>query len=201
MIPITLSDLDNAKNAVKKLFGDDGKIISDVIRRFPYNTDPTEVAIKISVINLVDSVQLARSKSKLSLCNLVDIILSISDFDRRIEEGYPSLVEEIAKQSKKNHNINVFSFASKYCHYHNSCVHDKDDYSIYDSIVGCNLYRFDDEIKKTYPDKWRSECDYRSYNDAIGRILEKNNIAHPKKRALFDNFVWYHGRSSAPFNF
>ena len=40
----------------------------------------------------------------------------------------------------------MFSFASKYCCYHNKNVYEKDDYSILDTILKDSLPRYFDDI-------------------------------------------------------
>lgn len=88
--------------------------------------------MKIAVIDVTNSTHLLQYKSKLSLYDLAKLILEIPDFDKRLEKGDPELVNIIARNIGA---VNMFSFASKYCTYHNVEVYGRDDYSIFDGIV------------------------------------------------------------------
>ena len=195
-LPLTESNLETAYQTVKELsnYGCEMHLIETFFNKYPLNTDPLIVAAKVAIIDTTNSTNIARYKSKISLCDVVKIILSINDIDKRIAHGDPSVVSEIARKSKKNHNINLFSFASKYCCYHNICVYKKDDYSIYDSVVSRALPLY---ATPTLPittnrlEGWRKKFDYQSFNDYIGKILAAYHITLPYKRRWFDNFLWY----------
>jgi hypothetical protein len=70
---------------------------------------------------------------------LCHIIAAIPDIDNRIRTGDPDVVKEIAKSNGK---INLFSFASKYCCYHNHNLYQRDDYSILDTVLKDYLPRY-----------------------------------------------------------
>ena len=63
--------------------------------------------------------------------DLAKVILEIPNFDDRLAEGDPELVNIIARNIGA---VNMFSFASKYCTYHNVEVCGRDDYFIFDGI-------------------------------------------------------------------
>ena len=64
--------------------------------------------------------------------DLAKVVLDIPNFDDRLATGDTKLVNIIAKNIDA---INMISFASKYCTYHNVEVYKRDDYSIFDGIV------------------------------------------------------------------
>lgn len=174
-------------------YGNEQRMIAEFLKRFGNNTDPLIVAAKISLIDLTNSTQLHRYKSRISLSDLTDIILSIKDFDARVAEGEESLVEEISDATAKN-GVNLFSFASKYCHYHNYCIYGRDDYSIYDSVVGKHLYEYSLEqnpINPGTPNKWRKEHDYHKFNSYINDILDANGISGDGRKRRFDHYLWF----------
>ena len=108
-------------------YGPENELITRCLRKFPDNTDPDVVAMKVGLIDITNSTHLSQHKSKISMVELANIIASIPDIDNRIAAGDPEVVNEIARSNGK---INLFSFASKYCCYHNRNLYGKDDYSI-----------------------------------------------------------------------
>lgn len=190
---ITLEEIERQHQAVQNSFnyGKENKIINDVFNQFKKNVDINVIAMKIAVIDITNSTQLSMYKSTMSLYDLAKIILEIKDFDKRVAEGDPELVNEIAKESKRIGKVNLFSFATKYCCYHNVEIYDRDDYSIYDSILRDNLSLYIQGIKKSVIDKCRKEFDYRIYNDLIGALLDANNINIVFKRRKLDHYIWY----------
>lgn len=120
-------------------YGPENVLIEKCLTKFQKNTDPVEVAIKIALIDITNSTHLSLQKSKISVAELAEIITNIDDVDKRIANGDPEVVNEIARSNGK---VNLFSFASKYCHYHNSIVYGKDDYSIYDTVLKNSLPKY-----------------------------------------------------------
>lgn len=175
-------------------YGKEQKILEDVLSSYKFNSDINIIAMKISVIDVTNSTQLAHYKSKISLYDLACIIKDIKNIDDRIKNGDPEVVNEIARQSKTKYQVNLFSFASKYCHYHNRFVYGKDDYSIYDSVVKETLPHYFN-VKKQTIENWRAQVDYKSYNDFIQDCLDKSNIHISDKRTKFDHFLWYANRT------
>lgn len=179
-------------------YGKEQELIGEVIRRFPDNSDLTTVAMKVSVIDLTNSTQLSNYKSRLSLYDIAEIITLTRGFDQRVAVGDVSLVAELAATCKKR-GLNLLSFASKYCFYHNVFAHNRCDYSIFDSVVSQNLYRVATSrhpLRKTQPEKWRNDIDYAAYHKYIGDILDEYGIsAHIKeRRQMFDHFMWFANR-------
>ena len=120
-------------------------------------------------------------------------ICNITDFDERVKNGDPTLVNELAKT---NGNINLFSFASKYCTYHNVAVYKNDDYSIYDGIVAKHLPKYSENLTKRRIEQWRNNLDYSSLVNCITEILDKNNIHIDFRRRKLDYYLWYTYRNA-----
>ena len=181
-------------------YGPEEELINTFFNKYPANTDKTIVAAKVAIIDTTNSTNISRYKSKISLCDVAQIIVGIEDFDKRVKSGDVKLVEEIARTSKEKYNINLFSFASKYCCYHNVHVYKRDDYSIFDNIVKKNLPAHCGEkfkITMNKIDTWRNKIDYKSFNDLIGELLDDKKIAIPNRRRAFDHFLWYTNRTSS----
>lgn len=170
-------------------YGDEKKIIHDVLNRFKYNTDLNEIAIKIAVVDLTSSTHLSQHKEKISLYELANHILHIPNFDKRVEDGDINLVREIAECNGK---VNLFSFATKYCTYHNFEIYNKDCYSIYDGIVKEMLPYYSEKVTKYQIDKWRKTYDYEAFHKCIGDLLKDIHMDYPRR--MFDYFLWYPNR-------
>jgi hypothetical protein len=192
-LPITEENIEEQHKFVgaSSNYGKEGLIIHDVLNAFPLHNDLNTIAMKIAVIDVTNSTHLSQYKSKLSLYDLAKLILEIPNFDKRLEKGDPELVNIIARNIGA---VNMFSFASKYCTYHNVEVYGRDDYSIFDGIVKNTLPYYIPGLTINRIDKWRVNYDYESFNECVGKLLDENNIHIPFRRRKFDHFLWYANR-------
>lgn len=175
-------------------YGAEEALISTFFCQFPKNSDSTIVAAKVAIIDTTNNTHISQYKSKISLCDVANIIVNIKDFDKGVKAGDEKLVEEIARTAKENHGVNLFSFASKYCCYHNVHVYGRDDYSIFDNVVKEHLPEYcdsEDKVTKNKIETWRNNVDYTSFNALIGKVLDRNKIAIPNRRRAFDHYLWY----------
>ena len=147
--------------------------------------------MKIGLIDITNSTHLSQYKNKISMVELSNIIAAIPNIDARIQMGDPEVVNEIARSNGK---INLFSFASKYCCYHNRNLYGKDDYSILDTVLKKYLPRYFDDITKSQIQKWQDRYQYKEYNDYITRKLDELGIHTENRKRKFDHFVWYKNR-------
>ena len=169
----------------------ENELVTRCLRKFPKNTDPDIVAMKVGLIDITNSTHLSQHKSKISMVELANIIASIPDIDERIAAGDPEVVNEIARSNGK---INLFSFASKYCCYHNRNLYGRDDYSILDTVLKEYLPRYFDDITKGQIQKWQDSFNYKAYNDYITKKLDECGITVNHRKRKFDHFVWYKNR-------
>ena len=113
-------------------------------------------------------------------------ILSLK-VDLAIKRGEPGVVNQIANITISNKKKNFYSFATKYCNWHN-----KLKYPIYDSFV--------DKLLRRYRDKTNFEEFKNSDLKNYAKFLE---VLH-KFRTYFklsdfdfkkiDNFLWMYGK-------
>ena len=172
-------------------YGPENELITRCLQKFPKNTDPDVVAMKVGLIDITNSTHLSQHKSKISMVELANIIAAIPNIDERIAVGDPEVVNEIARSNGK---INLFSFASKYCCYHNRNLYGRDDYSILDTVLKEYLPRYFDDVTKGQIQKWQDGFNYKSYNDYITRKLDELCITVKYRKRKFDHFVWYKNR-------
>lgn len=192
-IKITNDLLDKAHNKVKSTdsYGKEDDLITECFKRFPKNTDRVVVAMKIGLIDITNSTNISRHKRYISVVELVDCIMKIENIDERIKNGDPEVVNEIARSNGK---INLFSFATKYCCYHNKNLYGKDDYAIVDTIIKENLYRYFDDLDENQVEQWQNNYQYKEFNDYITHKLDELNITTKFRKRKFDHFIWYTNR-------
>lgn len=190
---ITNESIEEAHNKVKisDNYGREDDLITDCFMRFPKNDDVNIVAMKVGLIDITNSTHISQYKSKISVVELAESIVSIKNIDERIKFGDPEVVNEIAKNNGK---INLFSFASKYCCYHNKNLYGKDDYSILDTVLKKSLPKYFDDITKTKIQRWQDNFQYKEYNDYITRKLDELEIKIEYRKRKFDHFIWYYNK-------
>lgn len=196
-LPLTIENINEQERKVHKdeKYGDkaNGKLLNDLIKEHPKNDDYTAVLHKVILIDFTNSTQLGQHKKKFTVYTLARDIMSISNLDERIEKGDPSVVDEIAGLTP----INLFSFASKFCFYHN-----KKDYSIFDRVVTDTLPQYLDVTKsyireckndKKNKDKTNEKKkSYKDYRDVIDKLIKAYNLeSEPDIRQKLDHFLWY----------
>lgn len=147
--------------------------------------------MKIGLIDITNSTHLAQHKSRINVVELSRIIAAIPDIDGRIRCGDPEVVNEIARSNGK---INLFSFASKYCCYHNRNLYGNDHYSILDTILKEYLPLYFNDVTQNQIQKWMNTFSYQEYNDFITKKLDELGITVPFRKRKFDHFVWYKNR-------
>jgi hypothetical protein len=197
----TKEELDETAKRVNRdpRYGEEGAIINSCLNKFPQNVDSDIIAMKIALIDMTNSTNLNKHLSKIYLTRLIEKIKSCN-FDERVAKGDISLVGELAKNE-----INLFSFFSKYCLYHNYYVYQNDDYVIFDGVMQNNVgqflshYEYKGKIYKASQiknciEKMRQTYDYEGYLALIDSILERNNIHSKGRHRKFDWFVWYNNR-------
>lgn len=190
---ITNEAMEEAEKLVQATdnYGPENELITRCLQKFPDNTDPDVVAMKVGLIDITNSTHLSQHKSKISMVELANIITGIPDIDAKIAAGDPEVVNERARSNGK---INLFSFASKYCCYHNRNLYGKDDYSILDTVLKEYLPRYFDDVTKSQIQKWQDNFNYKAYNDYITNKLDEYGITIEYRKRKFDHFVWYKNR-------
>lgn len=200
-LPLTISEIYNQERRVQedKKYGNkgDGKLLEDYFNEHPKNDDYTTVLHKVILIDFTNSTQLQQYGKKFTY-TLAERIKSILNLDERIANGDPTVVDEIAELTP----INLFSFASKFCHYHNRICYKRDDYSIFDRVVSDTLPQYlvvtksyIRECKNDKKDNTKKETEkksYKDYRDIIDKLIEAYNLESvPMIRKQLDHFLWF----------
>lgn len=168
------------------------KAIISLFEAFPENKSLEHILLKISVINDLYSTNI------LGTFNMVRHIQRL-DIDSRLKQGDPVLVNEISSghgiiSKKNNKEINFYSFATKYCNWHN-----RDNYAIYDSFVNKVLIAY----KRKDSFSTFIETDLKNYTKFKEVVLDfkqfYNLTDHDLKQ--IDKFLWIYGKEKFPANY
>ena len=216
------SDIDLAQ-VVQDMYGDsrygiDNGFTQKSLEKYPDNTDSAVIAMKIAIVDMENSTQLSRLLGEKGTrnINLKDIVGKIQSipFDERVSSGDLSLVSELSLWSSSL-GLNLFSFFSKYCTYHNTYVYKKDDFSIFDKVVKEHIgdylsladcrefFGADTKLRKGQTvtklvdskiEAMRQSCDYEQYVKLVDFLLQRHSVARPNKRRELDWFLWYRNR-------
>ncbi len=123
--------MDEVTRASKKFdeeYGPTEWIVTELFEKFPQNTDFSEVVVKTKVLNVLYGTQIRA-------VNIVARHICRLAIDADLRAGNPEIVDVIAKVQLSDKIRNNFSFASKYCHWHNPAA-----YPIYDGNVEACLW-------------------------------------------------------------
>lgn len=158
------------ENSLNKLFFDlipENKIIEDIL-------------IKASTLNDFYSTHI------FSIFSVANHILSL-DIDNRLNNGDPTLVDDIANITIDGKKIRFYSFASKYCSHHRPY-----DYPIYDNYVDKILWYFKkrDNFEKF---KRNDLKDYIKFKEILISFAKFYNIEEYNLKDL-DRYIWQLGK-------
>ena len=170
-----------ADNAIIRLF-----------KAFPKNDNVEDVLLKISVINDMYSTNI------LGTFKMAKHILK-QDIDNGLVKGEPEIVHKIAlghdiRRKKNNTEMNFYSFATKYCNWHN-----QENYAIYDSFVEKVLIAY--QKKDKFSGFKNSELrDFRTFKRVISDFLNHYKLINHNLKEI-DKFLWIYGKEKFPPNY
>lgn len=163
--------------------------ISKLFEKFPYNNDLEDILLKISVINDLYSTNI------FATFNMAKHIQSLQ-IDKDLESNDPSLVNRIAtghgiRKPKSIGDRNFYSFATKYCSWHN-----RDNYPIFDDFVEKILIAYRDQDNFS---EFENE-DLRLYEKLVKIFSEFKFFYGIDNHDLkqIDKFLWMYGKERFP---
>jgi hypothetical protein len=158
-------------------------VLTQLFQKFPENTDFDEVVVKTKVLNILYSTQIrAVNEVARHICNLA--------IDPDLRAGKPGIVDRIAvvtmsATGKKRRN---YSFASKYCSWHN-----QRSYPIWDSRVRAYLtwlrQRPEGRFLVKNPDSW---TEYAEFVDMINNLRKLDTLGECSFKEI-DKFLYTEG--------
>jgi len=151
-------------------------VLKQLFDKFPENTDFGEVVVKTKVLNVPYSTQIRA-------VNIVAKHICRLAIDAGLRAGNPDVVDRIAKVQLSNKIRNNFSFASKYCNWHNPTA-----YPIYDANVEACLwyYRKQDNFSTFARNK---PYDYPEFVRRVNAFRDFYGLTSFTYKQL-DKFLW-----------
>lgn len=103
--------------------------LTELFHQFPKNANLSHVLLKVVALDHLYTTRILAS---------IDVAMNIQarDIDAALAAGSPEIIDEIAKVKIKGKIRNNYSFATKYCSWHNPTA-----YPIWDSRVDAYLWR------------------------------------------------------------
>lgn len=153
------------------------EIMYKVCKQYPRNNDIQEVLQKCAIINSFSSTNVY------DLYSMASHIVS-KHIDEKLINNNLSLVNDIAEVEIGGKLRYFYSFASKYCHYHNP-----ERFAIYDRYVAKVLCSFPNEFRVVKEEQLR---DYKSFIEILNEFR-----SHYKLNLSFDDldkYLWRLGR-------
>ena len=151
---------------------------------YKYNKDLNEILIKCSCLNdfYSTNIFLIYPVAK----NIFDLKI-----DKRLKDGDPSLVNDIAKVNISGKEKTFYSFASKYCSHHNSI-----EFPIYDYFVDRMLVYFQkkDKFSNFKKDDLK---DYIKFKNILNDFKKFYDIDEFNLRDI-DKYLWIAGKEYFP---
>lgn len=177
------------------------KAIKKIFKSSPQNTDLSDVFIKATILNTFYNTQI------FSILPVAQHILKIRNMDDRLQKGDESLIAEFKEVDLGGEkHLNLYSFATKYCHFHNN-----DAFPMYDSYLLDLLWIFMNNSdfdkfknrKHTSYDKFKVHTSYEKFKELLLNFKKHYKLEQCFKdfhqlgqssTKEFDMFLWQLGR-------
>lgn len=163
-------------------FKNTNKALKKLIKHFPNHENLDEIYLKVVAINGLYSTNIYDTY------RMAYHIYNIKDIDKALNDGEFSLVDRIARGhgvSSKGKEIHFYSFASKYCSFHNP-----EKYAIYDMLIQDLLVKYYKDDKEINYDSLR---EYEKFMQVINKLREGNNLESITLKQI-DMYLWLKGK-------
>ena len=151
---------------------------------YKYNTDLNEILIKCSCLNDFYSTNI------FSIYPVAKKIFELK-IDKRLNEGDPTLVNDIAHITINDKDKFFYSFATKYCSHHNNI-----EFPIYDFFVDRMLMYF--KTKDKFASFKQADLkDYAKFKKILIDFKKYYNIDEYNLRDI-DKYLWIAGKEYFP---
>ncbi len=180
---ITKQDYQDTLSAWKTLLPDyalQETVLKDVFKQYPNNTTLAEVILKVNLLNAFYSTGI------LDVVTVATHITNVNNVDARIQSGDDTVVRDIANvfHKSKNKAVNHFSFATKYCSFHQP-----QKFPIFDSFIAECFSQLSKNkyFQKKFPKNTirNSYFDFKFFYDEF-----INKEALPKDYKEVDRYLW-----------
>ncbi len=165
------------------------KAIIKLINQFPTNSNIEDILLKVVTINELYSTNVYAT------FEIAKHILKLN-IDNDIKNGNLELVNKIAKLKLKDKEKTFYSFASKYCNWHNS-----KNFPIYDSFVDrlLSAYQKQDTFLELPEDSSSMNFfklalkNYEFFKETIDSFIKYYELGDVNYKKI-DKFLWMYGK-------
>jgi len=173
-------------------FDTENKILEEALQelfgQYPHNIHPAQVLLKVTALNTLYSTHIPLYGARIpTIFDVVEHIVSL-ETDSDLERGDDGLVNRLAKtEIPRKKTYYYYSFATKYCSWHNS-----DAYPIFDGNVYaylCHLVNHDCLDRFAQNDMW----DYPKFKRTVEGFKERNRLGEFTFKDI-DKFLYLQGR-------
>lgn len=183
-----IPNLSEAKKYIERVNNREKDIVQKNIlydlfsKHYPENNSIEQIFLKCTILNVFYLTNIFDTYS------VAEHIIGVRDIDIRLKEADLSLIDEIANVRFKNITRKLYSFATKYCHFHQPNF-----YPIYDKNVDEALWYFSKMgyIKQVF--KRNDLRDYRTFKEIINNFRDINKLDSLKYIEL-DKYLWLFGK-------
>lgn len=209
-IVLTPTIIDSTINDFNTSEGKIENALDTLIKEYPDNTDLEEVMIKVAAIDSLYSTQLFRCFKSDNGCEernkyiekMSEKIIAIEQIDKILlsKDRTPRMKVISCIANVNNSNFDrVWSFASKYCNWHN-----QEGYAIFDKYSRGTIY----SIYKTKENglngvnvTYDTVLDYESFYDLCEKFIAEIKERYSKEYTFkeIDKFLWYYGKYRSKF--
>lgn len=174
------------------------EILCNLFRKYPANSNFEEVVYKTTMLDSFYSTNLrfndktlsADKDSKSGIIEVARVILNITDFDERVKNGDIKLVDQIVNTAKQDKSMkSVYSFATKYCSFHNPKV-----YPICDSFVKEELKYYRNQKVNEFKFKNEDLENYSGFVNVVNIFMNKFNLIDKYTIKQVDQYLWLVGK-------
>ncbi|HLA86931.1 MAG TPA: hypothetical protein VJL10_02815 [Anaerolineales bacterium] len=168
-------------------FNDDNELVlvenvlSELFEKYPDNHNLRDVLIKAAALNSLYSTNIY------AIVRMAEHIVK-EHIDIELQKGTSEVVEKIARIAIKGKIRNNYSFASKYCHWHQPEM-----YPIYDSYVDQLLWAYHNQ-HNFMEFKQIDLRHYPRYKEVIEAFRKHYSLSQFSFKEL-DKFLWIYGRA------
>ncbi|MBE5890597.1 MAG: hypothetical protein E7282_06460 [Lachnospiraceae bacterium] len=161
------------------------KTLNDLFREKYTNKKLQDVLIKVCTLDALYATRIRKA----DLTKIAEHIIDLENIDGLLDDGNIEAINQIGTTPKEVNN--AYSFASKYCSFHNP---DKfiiiDQWSWKALVKIANEYHLNTKLAK----EWNSKYDsYLKYCDCLNEFLSKLSKKYTYKD--IDKFLWLYGKN------
>lgn len=153
----------------------------NLFNKMPNNASMNDILVKSAALNQFYSTNVKH------LFEMSNHILQLN-IDNCLKCGCLGVVSKIAKLNTNKGLINYYSFATKYCSFHNAAK-----FPIYDSYVAKALYEINGVKSFQRPFKLIDLKDYYFFADTINKFQQRFNLSSFTYKDI-DRYLWLLGK-------